>query len=116
MGVRREAHGNSQTPVVFGMLGVLRAPAAPDANWCTADSRDMKPVGERSAGNPHAAFDERGQERGTATALALDSTRVNSKRRNRSNFNTLNGVDRLACVMFCHNPIAGHPCVAGTCH
>ncbi len=26
--------------------------------------RAVKPVGERSAGNPHAAFDERGRETG----------------------------------------------------
>jgi hypothetical protein len=36
----------------------------------------MKSVGERSAGNPHAAFDERGGEtdRSNDTALLLDST------------------------------------------
>ncbi len=36
----------------------------------------MKPVGERSAGNPHAAFDERGEEtdRSCGTAPLLDST------------------------------------------
>jgi hypothetical protein len=36
----------------------------------------MKPVGERSAGNPHAAFDERGGEtdRSNDTAPLLDST------------------------------------------
>ncbi len=39
----------------------------------------VKPVGERSAGNPHAAFDERGWETGRcrmaqATAPILDST------------------------------------------
>jgi hypothetical protein len=39
----------------------------------------VKPVGERSAGNPHAAFDERGWETGRCrmaqvTAPILDST------------------------------------------
>ena len=36
----------------------------------------MKPVGERSAGNPHAAFDERGRETGSHAIPApfLDST------------------------------------------
>ena len=36
----------------------------------------MKPVGERSAGNPHAAFDERGRETGSCVTPApfLDST------------------------------------------
>lgn len=36
----------------------------------------MKPVGKRSAGNPHAAFDERGgeTERVCVTAPLLDST------------------------------------------
>ena len=36
----------------------------------------MKSVGERSAGNPHAAFDERGEEtdRSNDTALLLDFT------------------------------------------
>jgi hypothetical protein len=36
----------------------------------------MKPVGKRSAGNPHAAFDERGKEteRTRVTAPFLDST------------------------------------------
>ena len=36
----------------------------------------MKSVGERGAGNPHAAFDERGEEtdRSNDTALLLDST------------------------------------------
>src|SRR5215469_7857060 len=44
--------------------------------WITAVGLATKPVGERSAGNLHAAFDERGGEtdRRCDTAPLLDST------------------------------------------
>ena len=60
-----------------------KAPAASVTERCSANSacfgcvRDdmarrrvlgVKPVGERSAGNPHAAFDERGRETGPPVA------------------------------------------------
>jgi hypothetical protein len=47
-----------------------------DAHVTSRRMPAMKPVGERSAGNPHAAFDERGGEtdRTCGTAPLLDST------------------------------------------
>ena len=47
-----------------------------DAHVTSRRMPAMKPVGERSAGNPHAAFDERGgeTERLCGTAPLLDST------------------------------------------
>ena len=47
-----------------------------DAHVTSRRMPAMKPVGERSAGNPHAAFDERGGEtdRTCGTASLLDST------------------------------------------
>jgi hypothetical protein len=47
-----------------------------DAHVTSRHMPAMKPVGERSAGNPHAAFDERGGEtdRTCGTAPLLDST------------------------------------------
>ena len=47
-----------------------------DAHVTSRRMPAMKPVGERSAGNTHAAFDERGGEtdRTCGTAPLLDST------------------------------------------
>jgi hypothetical protein len=39
-----------------------RASATPRSYWRPIVSLEVKPVGERSAGNPRAAFDERGRE------------------------------------------------------
>ncbi len=49
--------------------------------WPSTVCREVKPVGEPDAGNPHVRFDERGGETGRcrmaqATAPLLDSTPV----------------------------------------
>ena len=46
---------------VYGELGLIRLERLPPVKSACREP-DVKPVGERSAGNPHAAFDEREEE------------------------------------------------------
>lgn len=47
-----------------GARRTWRASASPSSPWPGTECLEMKPVGERSAGISHAAFDERGGETG----------------------------------------------------